>query len=109
KPEQCDGRPVTEYDPVHKMASADLVDHLAKIEGRPWAEWKAGKPITQNALARLLKPFKVTPGTIRLDSDHTPKGYKREDFEDAFERYGASPIATPPHANSDRRFVARPS
>ena len=109
KPEQCDGRLVTEYDPVDKMASADLVDHLVKIEGRHWAEWKAGKPITQNALARLLKPFKVTPGTIRLDSGHTPKGYKREAFEDAFERYRVSSIATPPQANNDGRFLTRQS
>ena len=35
-----------------------IVDELARIEGGPWAEWgKGGKPITQNALARLLKPL----------------------------------------------------
>src|SRR5262249_56640356 len=43
------------------------------------------------------------------DSGHTPKGYKREAFEDAFERYRVSSIATPPQANNDGRFLTRQS
>ena len=31
---------------VDRLASADLVEGLVAIEGHPWAEWKAGKPIT---------------------------------------------------------------
>ncbi len=56
------------------------------MEGRPWAEWKAGKPITANGLARVLAPFGIKPATIRT-SEGTPKGYQLGQFEDAFVRY----------------------
>lgn len=104
KPEEHDGKVLTEFDPVDKISSAELADHLAKIEGRPWAEWKAGKPITPAALARQLGLFGILSGTIRLDSGHTLKGYKRSDFADAFARYLPTPgdqSVTPSQPNSD--------
>jgi putative DNA primase/helicase len=69
-----------------RMASAELVEALVAIEGRPWAEWKAGKPISANGLARALAPFRIKPDTIRM-SDRTPKGYQLAHFQDAFDRY----------------------
>jgi putative DNA primase/helicase len=69
-----------------RLPSAELVEALVAIEGRPWAEWKAGKAITVNGLARLLAPFGIKPGTIRT-ANGTPKGYMRAQFEDAFARY----------------------
>jgi hypothetical protein len=69
-----------------RISSADLVDALANLEGRPWAEWRAGKAITPTGVARLLAPFKIFPETIRI-GDRTPKGYKFAQFEDAFNRY----------------------
>jgi putative DNA primase/helicase len=91
KPEERHGKILTEYDPVDKMSSTEFADHLAKIEGRPWAEWKAAKPITPAALARQLGPFGILSGTIRLDGGHTLKGYKLADFADAFGRYLPDP------------------
>jgi putative DNA primase/helicase len=70
-----------------EMASADLVKALVELEGRPWAELgKTRKPLTQNGLARRLKPLgiapqKIGPGTGRLN------GYARAHFEEAFGRY----------------------
>jgi Protein of unknown function (DUF3631) len=49
---------------LEEISSKRLTDELAQIEGGPWAEWGSGKrrkPITQNALARLLRPHKVSP------------------------------------------------
>lgn len=69
-----------------RLSSAELVEALVAIEGRPWAEWKAGKPITANGLARVLAPFNIKPGTIRTGVG-TPKGYQLAQFEDAFARY----------------------
>jgi putative DNA primase/helicase len=69
-----------------RLPSAELVEALVAIEGRPWAEWKAGKALTVNGLARLLAPFAIKPGTIRISSG-TPKGYQLAQFEDAFARY----------------------
>ena len=71
---------------MDRLSSAELVVALIAIEGRPWAEWKVGKPITANGLARLLAPFGIAPSTIRT-SGGTPKGYQRAQFEDAFARY----------------------
>jgi putative DNA primase/helicase len=72
---------------VDRLPSAELVESLGRIEGRPWAEWKAGKTITANGLARLLAPFGVTPDTIRV-GDRTMKGYLLARFEDdVFKRY----------------------
>jgi hypothetical protein len=101
KPEERHGKTIVEYGPVDKMSSDDLVGHLANIEGHPWAEWKAGKPITQAALARQLGEFKILSGTIRLDGRRTLKGYKRKDFDEVFERYPTRQSVTPSQANSD--------
>jgi hypothetical protein len=82
-----DGSPeVDRTAPIDRIASAELVERLTKIEGAPWAEWKGGKPITQNGLARLLSNFQILPGTIRIGND-TAKGYYRNAFEDVFGRY----------------------
>ena len=69
------------------MPSADLVKTLVAVEGRPWAEMgKAGKPLTQNKLASMLKPLKITTENIRV-GDKVPKGYVFEHFAEAFGRY----------------------
>jgi Protein of unknown function (DUF3631) len=36
---------------VDRLPSAELVAALVAIEGRPWAEWKTGKPISANGVA----------------------------------------------------------
>ena len=69
-----------------KLASADLCVALAADATGPWADYKNGKPIGQGQLARALKPFGLFPGTVRI-GDATPKGYQREDFEEAWSRY----------------------
>jgi hypothetical protein len=51
-----------------------------------WAEWKGGHPITQNQLARVLQPFGIAPGRVRIDGRQA-RGYHRAQFEDAWERY----------------------
>jgi hypothetical protein len=69
-----------------KLHSEEIVNRLIDMEGHPWAEWKHGKPMTTNSLARLLKPFKIKPADIR-DGVIVKKGYVREQFDDAFSRY----------------------
>jgi hypothetical protein len=37
------------------------------MEGRPWPEYGANRqPLTSNALARLLNPFKIKPTMLRF-------------------------------------------
>jgi hypothetical protein len=74
---------------VHQWPSALLVEQLVGLEGRPWAEFgKPPKAITQNALARLLKPLGISPqlvGTARKS------GYLRWQFKEVFEAYASPP------------------
>jgi putative DNA primase/helicase len=79
---------------LDRISSAELVSQLAAIEGRPWAEWgRSCKPMTQNALARMLDKFMIKPDTIRF-SGGPAKGYYRSAFEEAFSSYLANPTVT---------------
>jgi hypothetical protein len=72
---------------VDRLPSLELVEALGGIQGHPWADWKAGKLITPNALAHLLEPFGIRPGGIRHEGNRVLRGYQRSHFQDAFERY----------------------
>jgi hypothetical protein len=63
-----------------------LIEGLLAIEERPWSEWK-GRPLSPAGLAKLLAPFGIIPENIRTPSGTVLKGYQRERFADAFERY----------------------
>jgi hypothetical protein len=58
---------------------------------RPWGECNRGKALTQNWLARRLKPFGVHPKNVGPKRDQA-KGYTLESFADAFKRYIPPPI-----------------
>jgi hypothetical protein len=72
--------------PGERIFSDDLVEALKDKKENPWYDWNRGKGLTQNGLARLLKPFDVKSKTIRIE-DKQRKGYALEDFKDAFKRY----------------------
>jgi len=69
------------------VSSAELVELLTEDKAGRWAEYSHGKPLTQGRLARLLRPFKITSGSVRVGADKTPKGYHVKAFDDAFARY----------------------
>ena len=72
-----DIKAVFEEKAADRLASVDLVEALVAMEDRQWAEWR-GKPITQTGVARLLKPFGISP---------VKRSYQFFQFEDAFARY----------------------
>ena len=75
------------WPPRDRISSAELIENLCKIVPRPWGEYgKGGKPLTQNKLARLLKPFGIVPQVLRIGNE-TPSGYYRHQFEEAWERF----------------------
>ena len=76
------------------IPSKVMAEHLCGIEGRPWAEWSRGKGLSVNNLAQQLKKFGVYPQTIRVGNE-TPKGYRREDFEELWSRYCPLPRFLP--------------
>ncbi len=60
---------------------------IANPEGR-WAEYgKGAKPLTQRQLARLLKPYGITSGTVHPEGAADAKGYQRQHFEEAWKSY----------------------
>ncbi len=83
-----------------------LLEHLNRMDERPWGEWRHGKPVSKVQLANMLRPFGIRPTTIRVGK-LTPKGYILESFLDAFSRYlpsNADQSATPQHEGNQRRF-----
>jgi hypothetical protein len=64
------------------IPTKDLIDQLVAREDRPWSEWRRDKPITPHALAGLLKPLGIYPG-----SSGRARGYSPDRFADAFLRY----------------------
>jgi putative DNA primase/helicase len=87
----ADIKAILEEQRTDRIASARLVGLLGIMEDRPWPEWKGGKPLTQNGLARLLRSFGICPDTIRI-GETTAKGYLLSQFKDAFDRYLGGPL-----------------
>jgi hypothetical protein len=83
---------VFEERKVERILTAHLLDALIERETEPWAEWwgpggNRWERIGPAAkLAGLLRPFGITPKTLRAGEDRG-KGYERAQFEDAFDRY----------------------
>jgi putative DNA primase/helicase len=71
-------------DPAY-LATQDILEYLHVMDDRPWSAFgKFPKPITSEAMARLLKPFKIKPGQI---NEINARGYYLDDLKDAFDRY----------------------
>jgi hypothetical protein len=78
---------------VGRISTTALLQALVDRDDEPWSElW--GRQVAAGdtkgpgfRLARFLKPFGVTPRTLRFDDGSRFKGYLAEDFEDAWSRY----------------------
>ena len=68
------------------VGSADLIHRLVTLEDRPWADWTGGAPITQARVARLLRPFGISPMKLRF-GERTANGYTKRMFADVWSRY----------------------
>jgi len=76
------------------LGSRVLCGKLRELPEARWSNWGArrGQPgLKPNDLAMLLRPFGITPRTVRLRSTDergsTLKGYAREDFQESWRRY----------------------
>lgn len=99
----ADVRAIFERRGVDRISGADLLADLLADEERPWATYNKGRPLSQSQLARKLSAFGVSSRSVRLPDGRTPKGYLRENFEDAFVRYlpfPGSQSATPAQAST---------
>ena len=82
----ADIRQAFESKQVEKIRTTDLIDALTADDEQGWATYNWGKPITPRQLAKLLAGYGIRPKTVRF-GPHTPKGYERSQFTDAFARY----------------------
>lgn len=67
-----------------RLATRTLLETLCV--NPEWSEWRRGRPLTEKALADLLRPFRIRPVQWRV-GEARERGYRRTDFEDAWDRY----------------------
>jgi hypothetical protein len=82
----------TDQDVIFTKA---LIALLVVDEERPWAAYgRTGKPISDRQIAKLLGPFGIISGTVRIDGA-TAKGYYRSAFNEAWGSYSKPEKASP--------------
>ncbi len=67
------------------MLTADILARLTRLDEAPWADLR-GNPLDARGLARRLRQYGVTSGSVRC-GDVTGKGYRRDEMHDAWSRY----------------------
>lgn len=67
-----------------RVRTADLLVHLHGVEESPWGDWY-GKTLSAHGLSRLLKQYRIKTLPVWVDGE-TARGYKAEQFADAFAR-----------------------
>ena len=82
------------FGDIEVMATETVLSKLHALEDAPWADLR-GKPLDARGLASRLRKYELSSKTVRLDADHTAKGYRREDLADLWSRY------LPPPRDSD--------
>ncbi len=79
-----------------RMTTADLLASLYGMEDAPWSTWERGRQLSALGLAALLRRYKIRPKQFR-SGDATPRGYERQQFDDAFEAYLPTKPKHPKH------------
>jgi putative DNA primase/helicase len=81
--------------------SKQLVEALTADPESRWCEWgRSRQAITQKQLAGLLREFRIISNTVRPAGQPLAKGYRRVDFEEAWDRY------LPPETHTPARIPA---
>jgi len=88
----ADVQTVFQSSGVDKISSKTLVAELCELEEAPWGDWG----LSQTKLAHRLRAYGIRSRNVRLEDGTTPKGYRRESFEDAWARYLPIQNATTP-------------
>jgi putative DNA primase/helicase len=84
------------------LATKALIERLVADPERPWADYRRGTPLSDRQLASLLKPFGIFSGTVHRVGAPDAKGYTRQQFEEAWQRYLPPLSPTPPPETSSR-------
>lgn len=75
--------------PTSIWTSSELVELLAQLVGRPWADFSHGRTLTTKKLAEMLESFEIKPdpSPFKDQMRRSVRGYRVAAFEDAFARY----------------------
>lgn len=69
------------------IATTDLLRWLYQLDNRPWHDKQYGQLMLNSIkLANMLRDFQIRPVQVRVGKN-LQRGYKQDDFKDAFERY----------------------
>ena len=79
-----------------RQPSSALLSYLNQIDESPWPRWSRGQGLDARGLARLLKPFGISPHNLRFEDNTVAKGYERVDFEEAWATYLSPTLAATP-------------
>jgi hypothetical protein len=92
---------------VDRIFTRNLLEKLHALEGSMWLEWQGPNGdqqphlLTANELARMLRDFKIKPGTVsplggRSSRGPSAQGYWRHQFESAWSSYCTPRAASAP-------------
>jgi len=90
---------VFEEKELDKIFTKDLTDALNADEEKPWATYNRGKPIAPSQVSNRLTGYGIKSKTIRTGYK-TAKGFEISQFDDAFNRYLATPPNLPSQGNN---------
>lgn len=69
-----------------RITTSDIVSDLMVMEERPWADWRHGRPVNAQVIAKQMKPFGVKVRVLKLHGS-SARVYLRSDVEAAAARY----------------------
>jgi hypothetical protein len=73
------------FGDMDQMPTTAILTALNDMKEAPWGDFR-GKPLDDRGLANRLRSYGIRSTSIRVGST-TPKGYRREDLFDAWQRY----------------------
>ncbi|WP_425219762.1 DUF3631 domain-containing protein [Ralstonia solanacearum] len=79
---------------IQRISMADLLAALCEDDEAPWKTWNRGKEMTPRQLGKKLREYGIESQPVKIAYE-TSKGYKVEQFADAFARYLSLSPATP--------------
>jgi len=71
-----------------RIATTEIVNDLIAMEERPWADWRHGRPLSAQSVAKQMKPFGIKAKVLKLHGA-SARVYLQSDVEAAAARYTA--------------------
>lgn len=71
-----------------RIATTEVVMDLIALEDRPWSDWRNGRPVTAQSVAKQMKPFGIKAKVLKLNGT-AARVYLRSEIDAAAARYTA--------------------